>query len=104
MPEFLIVGIMVLAVMYIAAHYHNDTIPSSPRPYYVPVQVEVQPQPKRRRATPKRKAGLNDMQKLAKDTLVTMGYTATEAKKLLMEVHASTPEQYVQEVMKRVKI
>lgn len=103
MAELIVIGVVILAVTYILAHYRNDPVVPPLRPYY---SVTVQPKPKRHKPKPKpkRKTGLNDMQKLAKDTLVTMGYSATEAKKMLEGINASTPEQYVQEAMKRVKI
>ena len=40
----------------------------------------------------------------AKDILVTMGYSATESKKMLEGISASTVEEYINEAMKRVKI
>lgn len=40
----------------------------------------------------------------AKSNLVLMGYSATEAKKMLDGLKCSTPEQYINQAMKRVKI
>jgi len=40
----------------------------------------------------------------AKNILVSFGYTATEAKKMLQPLNCGTIDQYVNEAMKKVKI
>ena len=70
-----------------------------------PIRVtKVKVERKLPRKKKQRPSGLNDMQKAAKTQLQSFGFSATEAKKMLEGIKASTVEQYVNEAMKKVKI
>lgn len=69
--------------------------------YKWPDVMPAQPPPEKLVGAPQ---PIDDNKVKAQNTLVTIGYTVTEAKKMLVGITASTAEQYVSEAMKRVKI
>jgi len=50
------------------------------------------------------RAQSDPIKKSAKNVLISFGYTATEAKKMLQPLSCGTVDQYVNQAMKKVKI
>ena len=57
-----------------------------------------------KRVTKPKTQPLDSNKKLAKDTLVSLGFSVKESKEMLKDLHAATPEEYVSQAMRKVKI
>jgi hypothetical protein len=89
--------VLIVLTTIVVLAVHAIAKPEMPKP----IPVYVPPKPKRKRGV---KNEVDPNVKVAQKTLVSFGFTATEAKKLLEGVSASTAEEYVTKAMKKVKV
>jgi Holliday junction resolvasome RuvABC DNA-binding subunit len=66
--------------------------------------ITVRINPPKKNKSGKRKVQSDPIKQSAKSTLVTFGYSATEAKKALEGLSCNSVEEYVNQVMCKVKI
>jgi hypothetical protein len=95
-----IVGMTIAACIIIWGAFRELTVkPINPK-YILPLKTMR----KQRSKVKIKKPVMNEVQKAAKVQLQSFGFSATEAKKMLEGINASTIEQYVQEAMRRVEV
>ena len=99
MMDMLVMG-LVFAVLVVIILIANKNIPEPFIPTSKPKKVWDKPKP---RAKSKAKP-VDPLLKSAQSTLVSLGFPASEANKLLAGVMGATVEEYVSNAMKKVKI
>ena len=92
----------MMAVTLLACYsaFRGSNIKPVDQKYIIPLKIECKRKPK----TKVKKPTMDSKQTAAKIQLVSFGFSATEAKKMLEGIRASTVEQYIQEAMRNVKI
>jgi len=87
----------VIAGLKIHADSQSYKIATAPHIKLEPTKIKI-------KAKPKAKVEEDPNLKVAKTTLIASGWTATEAKQMLADITASTPDEYISKAMMKVKI